>query len=164
MPTLPAILKQRLSRARRVAVLGIGSPLRGDDAAGVLAARDIAEKLKRASKPRLKVFIGETAPENLTGPIKEYSPTHLIVLDAADTGNRPGHIELIEPDWIGTGASFSTHSLPVHVLIQYLHAHLKCDIILLGIQPASCEFGLPVSRSVQRAIQRVSEMICAACF
>ena len=99
MQRLKTLLKKRLEGARKVAVLAMGSKLRGDDAAGLLAAENLARatRRKRLQRP-LKVFIGDTAPENLTGEIKKFRPTHLVILDAVDMGRRPGTAELIEPD------------------------------------------------------------------
>jgi len=133
---MPAkILKQKLNNAQRVAVLGIGSELRGDDIAGLLVAQQIEETITKQTisphstrpdksglaqgKPEIRVFIGETAPENLTGEIKKFQPTHLIIIDAAEFNKEPGHIEIMEPETIG-GTSFCTPSLPLAVIIGYV--------------------------------------------
>ena len=41
MKKLAAVLKQKLDGASGIAVLGIGSDLRGDDAAGIIVAQQI---------------------------------------------------------------------------------------------------------------------------
>ena len=103
-----AALKQKLNNARRVAVLGVGSELRGDDIAGLLAAQQIEKTItEQTILPEVRVFIGETAPENLTGEIKKFQPTHLIIIDAADLNKEPGHIEIMEPETIGASARLS---------------------------------------------------------
>ena len=94
--SLRAGLKKKLQGARKVALLAVGSSLRGDDAAGLLVAEHL-KTLPRLKKDTLKIFMGETAPENLTGEIKRYLPTHLIVIDSAEIGARAGEISLIEP-------------------------------------------------------------------
>ena len=43
LPTWQEPLRQWITRQNRVAILGIGNPLRSDDAAGVLVARRLAE-------------------------------------------------------------------------------------------------------------------------
>ena len=136
-----ATLKQKLNNARRVAVLGIGSELRGDDVVGLLAAQQIEKNTKGKSvTPQIQVFIGETAPENLTGEIKKFQPTHLIIIDAAELNKKPGHIEIMEPETIG-GTSFCTHSLPLAVIIGYLLGSFKFQAIIIGIQPKTLVFG-----------------------
>ena len=52
MPNLKTILKKKLKDAKKIAVLGIGSALRSDDAAGLL----VAEELKKIKNPKIKSF------------------------------------------------------------------------------------------------------------
>jgi hydrogenase 3 maturation protease len=159
-------LEQRCAGARRIAVLGVGSDLRGDDAAGLLVARQIeraaakarAESAKPGRGPAFRVFHGGTTPENLTGEIRRWAPTHLVIVDAADFGGEPGAIRLIDPEDAG-GVSFSTHSLPLSVLASYIQSQAPCEIMLLGIQPASVEFGAPVSAKVRSAARKVSAFL-----
>jgi hypothetical protein len=96
----------RLKGATRVVLLGVGSDLRGDDAAGMMAA----ERLSHT--PKLNVLLGGTAPENLTGEIKKLKPSHLLIVDAAEMKAEAGTIRLLTPEEIG-GFSFSTHALPL---------------------------------------------------
>jgi hydrogenase 3 maturation protease len=157
---MPAkILKQRLSNAQRVAVLGVGSELRGDDIAGLLVAHQIEKSTKGKSiRPQLQVLIGETAPENLTGEIKKFRPTHLIIIDAAEFNKEPGHIEIFEPATIG-GASFCTHSLPLKVIIGYLLESFKFEAILIGIQPKTLTFGAQPTKEVVAAAKNIAKII-----
>jgi hydrogenase 3 maturation protease len=157
--TLETTLKRKLENARRVAVLGVGSELRGDDVAGVLAAQHIEKIIARKNTPpEIRVFIGETAPENLTGEIKKFQPTHLIIIDAADFNKKPGHIEIMNPDTIA-GASFCTHSLPIKVLTDYLLQSFKFEAITIGIQPKTLTFGSKPSKPVADATKRLSSTI-----
>ena len=50
MPQIKTILKNKLKDAQRVAVLGIGSQLRADDAAGLLIAKEIKIYIKSKKK------------------------------------------------------------------------------------------------------------------
>src|SRR5665647_2924663 len=136
MANLKTILKQKLKDAKRIVVLGIGSELRADDAAGLI----VAEELKKIKNLKLKVFLGSTAPENFTGEIIKFKPTHILIVDSVDTDQKPGFILLINPDEVG-GVSFSTHMLPVKMMVDYLLASLECEIIIIGIQPKILLFG-----------------------
>lgn len=157
---LRKILINSLEGAGRIAVLGIGSELRADDAAGTLIAREVFESCKKNKK--VKVFFGETAPENLTGEIKRYSPTHLVILDAADTSQEPGTISLITPEMIN-GISFSTHQMPIYVLVDYLKQDLTaCSIQIIGIQPKELRFGEPVSKEVKQSVKQVAKALTEA--
>ena len=146
-------LKNRLNNATCIVLVGVGSDLRGDDSAGLL----VAEKIK-AQGSKIKVLIGGTAPENLTGEIKRLKPSHLIVVDSADFQAAPGAIEIVGYDKIG-GHSFSTHSAPLKMMIDFLLADISFVPIVIGIQPKSLEFGAEVSEEVNRAVDAVVEML-----
>jgi hydrogenase 3 maturation protease len=146
-------LKNRLNNAACIVLVGVGSELRGDDSAGLL----VAQKLKVKSK-KLKVLIGGTAPENLTGEIKRLKPSHLIIVDSADFGAGPGAVAVIGYDKIG-GHSFSTHSAPLKMMIDYLLADISFEPIVIGIQPRSLEFGAEVSPEVSKAVAEVADAL-----
>ena len=165
MPDLKAKLQTALRGAERVAVLTVGSRLRGDDAVGLLTGDEL-EKLPAPTGPgaaRIAVFHGETAPENLTGEIRKFRPTHLVLVDAADMGLAPGMTELIDLDAVGEEASFSTHRMPVTVLLDYLHDATGCRSIIVGIQPASRAFSLTASAEMQQVARQVAQAIVEAC-
>jgi hydrogenase 3 maturation protease len=155
---LKETLRQRLDGARRVAVLAVGSRLRGDDEAGLLVA-DALETRDQPTRIPLSIFMGETTPENLTGEIRAYSPSHVVIVDAADLGKRPGTVELVPPDAPSLSTSASTHSLPLEVLANYLRTTVGCDVVILGIQPASIDFGLPPCPAVRQAARRAAAAI-----
>lgn len=154
MANLKTILKQKLKDAKRIAVLGIGSELRADDAAGLI----VAEELKKIKNLKLKVFLGSTAPENFTGEIIKFKPTHILIVDSVDTDQKPGFILLINPDEVG-GVSFSTHMLPVKMMVDYLLASLECEIIIIGIQPKVLLFGETISKEVKKSTKQISGVI-----
>ena len=157
MRNLERALSNKLKDAKRVAVLGIGSELRGDDIAGILVAEEL-DKYFKALK-RVKVFIGGTAPENFTGEIKRYNPTHLVVIDSASMAEcKAGTIRLIDPDKI-ENYSFCTHRLPVKMMTDYLIKSVNCEIIIIGIQPKTLDFGLPCSPEIEESVKRVSSAI-----
>jgi hydrogenase 3 maturation protease len=140
-PSLSQRLRTSLQTADRIAVLAIGSDVRADDAAGLVAGQELQRMLAAASgrNPPVEVFFGGTVPENLTGQIRAFGPSHLILIDAADMGLPPGSVELLETKDILNTASFSTHSLPLSVLSDYLGRMLECQVLLIGIQPRWCK-------------------------
>jgi len=155
----------------RVAIIGIGSDLRGDDAAGLLALNHLQKKIllrKRKAGRRppaapfhmhcLEFFNGGTAPENLTGEIRRFCPTHLIMLDAVDLGKRPGAIALIDVAK-DENRVFLTHKLPVKLMLDYMSRDMNFTPVFLGIQPKNLEFGAEVSRSVALSCERLANML-----
>jgi hydrogenase 3 maturation protease len=143
--------------ARRTVLLGVGSELRSDDAAGVLIANRVAE----LKLPMVWSIAGGTAPENLTADVRKLSPTHLLIIDSADMGETPGTIRLIDPDQIG-GISFGTHALPLSVLAGYLSRETGCRVIVMGIQPRSLDFDGPLSAEVEEAVKEAVQALAAA--
>jgi len=151
---LQAELSKRLAGASRVVLLAVGSDLRGDDAAGLL----VAEKLQPKTSDKFHILIGGTAPENLTGEVKRLKPSHLIIVDAANMKAAPGTIQIISHHEIG-GYSFSTHALPLKVMIDFILADLPCEVIVATIQPKSVMFDEKVSVEIEQAADRLAEAL-----
>jgi len=154
-------VKASLRRARSLAVVGIGSELRGDDIAGLLVLRELRRALARSRTKKIRLFGGGTAPENLTGEIVRCQPSHILLVDAADLGLKPGAAALIAPEAVA-GISFSTHVLPLSILADYLKRALPCCIIILGIQPGSTDFSTTHSRAIGQAARRLARIILNA--
>jgi hydrogenase 3 maturation protease len=148
-----------LAGATRLAVLGVGSALRSDDAAGLL----VAEALERAFPKRSKLLVvkGCSAPENFTGPIIGFHPSHLVVVDSAELDEPPGSLRLFPIDAIG-GVSSNTHSLPLSVIFDYIMASCSCEILVVGIQPRSLELDGKPTREAKRAARSVTRSLIRA--
>lgn len=153
MPGIKKILKDKLKGAQRIAVLGIGSELRADDALGLIIAKELRNYIKAKNKRRLfKVFLGETAPENLTGEIRKFKPTHLIIIDAVDFHLETGALRVVNI-CNEAGVSFSTHRVPVGILRDYLYKSIQCETMLIGMQPGSTEFCGELSEGMEESIK-----------
>lgn len=156
---LETILRNKLKTAKKVVLLGVGSDLRGDDAAGMLVAGHLQRLPSSLGlKRRLKVLFGATAPENMTGEVRRFKPTHVIIVDAAQMRRKPGAIKVIEPDSI-EGITFTTHQLPLNILAHYLKQEVGCEVILVGIQPKMLKFAQPVSRQIQASASKLAAII-----
>jgi hydrogenase maturation protease HycI len=155
MENIKNILNEFIRGADKTVFLAIGSELRGDDAAGILAANRLLEINQTEN---FKVLLGYTAPENLTGEIKKIAPTHLIVCDAADSGLKPGEINVINVEDV-QGAAFSTHMMPMNVFINYISHDNPCKTLIIGIQPENLEFGAELSPAVKEAALRLADTI-----
>jgi hydrogenase 3 maturation protease len=148
------------SSYHRLAILGIGNELNGDDAAGVLAARALKRLLEEQGSLSSDILIIEAgpAPESFGGPLRRFQPDLVIFIDAAELGEPPGTLRTF--DWSeAEGMSGSTHTLPPSMLARFLVAELGCEVRLVGIQPKSLEFDGGVSAEVQAAIEEVAEQI-----
>jgi hydrogenase maturation protease HycI len=157
---LTKALKKSLSEADRIAVLGVGSDLRADDAAGVLVARRLKRSWTRPGSRRA-AFDGGTAPENLTGEIigfirgdGEGGRGHVVFVDTADMDLKAGSVCLLSHDDLA-GVSFSTHQLPLSILADYLQRSLPVDVSFIAIQPKTISFGKSLSSAGSRAVDLV---------
>jgi len=142
--------------------VGIGNPLRNDDAAGLLVARKLLQRECAADVDHLLVIEAGHAPENVTGELRNFRPELIILIDAADMRAEPGTINWVPIQSI-EGISASTHSLPLSMLARYLTLELNCAVVLIGIQPIYTEVGEKVSVTVLNAIQEIVEEISQTC-
>lgn len=149
-------LKARVRQGQKIAVLGIGSALRSDDAAGMYLIELLRNRVK---KENVLLIAGSTAPENFTGVIKKFGPDQLLVVDAAYMGLQPGEAKVVPAADI-SGLSFSTHMLPLSVMLGYLEKEIKCDVACIGIQPRYVDQGLPMSEAVKEGTERLAEDLC----
>ena len=154
-------LNEWLEGAERLVVVGAGSTLRGDDAAGMAVVERLLEEFPPDAYPHLMFCPGETAPENFSGKIRAFKPTHLLVVDAGDMGLAPGAFALIPPENVG-GPTFLSHMLPLKVLITYLVGDTGAKSALLGIQYQSLAFDAPMTPEIASAVDSLcDDLRCA---
>jgi hydrogenase 3 maturation protease len=168
LKSLKKTLRERLKGALRITLLGIGSRLRGDDAAGLLVAETLLKwpALKETpprARARVTVLIGETAPENMTGPIRTSDPTHIILIDSADFKKKPGFVRLVRAEE-ATGACFCTHQIPLQIMADYLTLTTKAEVLIIGIQAAHLGFGSALSPLVGKAARGVAAALKSILF
>jgi hydrogenase 3 maturation protease len=174
--TLPSSWKKRVTQAlalnsgpepvKRVAILGIGNPLNGDDAVGVVIADQlitILSALTPTGSMQFKAINTGPVPENFTGALRKYAPHFVLMIDAAQMGKTEGFIRWIALDEIA-GFSASTHGLPLALLASYLVDQLACQVALIGIQPGSSPTGnydelAPLSPTVNRAARKITQFL-----
>jgi hydrogenase 3 maturation protease len=168
MTPLAKQLRHSLQGAERVAVLAIGSDLRGDDAAGLLAADELEALLSNPQSPvrnpqsAIAVFRGHTAPENLTGAVRKCRPTHVILIDAADMGLPPGAVAVIPWRTAGSDVGASTHKSPLALLATYIEESMAATVVVIGIQPCDTTFGRPCGKAVREGAKQAAIAIAAA--
>lgn len=142
----------------RLAVLGIGNELNGDDSAGNWVARKLSERLK--DQPNLLIMDCGTIPENASGPLRRFQPQLILMIDAADLGEPPGTIQFVDLDQV-RGFSASSHSLPLSVFAGFLVQEFHCEVALCCIQPLSLEFEAELSKPVKGVVKSLVEEIAS---
>ena len=145
-------------RPPRVAILGVGHELNGDDGAGLAVAQALEGRL--ACQNRLLVIEAGPAPENQTGRLRAFGPDLVLIVDAAQMDAAPGTVRLV-PWQATTGISASTHTLPLHLLAKFLTHELGCDVALLGLQPVHNRVDAPLSDAMRAVVDRVVDDLAA---
>ncbi|MCX8170689.1 MAG: hydrogenase maturation protease [Candidatus Bathyarchaeota archaeon] len=130
-------LKEWLLGAERVAVVGIGNPIRMDDYIGVIITRGLHGKVSE----KVLLVECETAPENHIQQIVDFKPTHILLIDAALLGLKPGEVKLFKPKNMKFFSAFSTHILSLQIFCEYLARMTNAKIMFLLVQPKETGFG-----------------------
>ena len=158
------------NNAARVAIIGVGNELNGDDGAGVLAVRLLKRRLERSAAEMKAIEpgrdLGEAgrqvlaleaglAPENFTGVLRKFSPVIVLILDAARLDQTAGATMLLDGEQLG-GFGASTHLQPLATFSGFLKGELGCEVRAIGIQPVQLDFGRPITPAVQRACRRLA--------
>jgi hydrogenase 3 maturation protease len=135
--------------------IGIGNPLRGDDAAGL----EVAGNLARSGV--CPVILAGDTPENHLDIVRKARPSRVLLIDAAHLGTTPGDAAIVR---MGNGATFAPGSLPsthrpsLSVLTTYIERELGAEVWLLGIQPRTLEPGRRMSAEVAAAIGSAADL------
>jgi hydrogenase 3 maturation protease len=93
-----------------------------------------ARRIGALGLPDLKVFYGGTMPESVTAPVWRSKPAHILFINAAVMGKKPGTLGLIEACEVHAD-DLITISLPLPVVMEYLEKGAKAPVILMGIRP-----------------------------
>ena len=151
-------LKKWFSNAEKVVVAGIGNPIRMDDFVGVKIVQGLHGKVS----DNVCLIECETVPESYMQQIIDFNPTHILLIDAAVLGIKPGEALLMEPEELKTTSAFSTHVLPLRVFCEYLAKTTGAKIRLLLIQPKKADFGEGLTPEVTASAQELLEFLLSA--
>jgi hydrogenase 3 maturation protease len=142
-------LRSRLEawRGRRLWLLGVGNPERGDDGFGVRLVEALQQRL-RTETERIRLIDVGTCPERYVGEAARAGSQDLVFADAVDFGGQPGALLLAgTEELLARPVSTATHRVPLAVLAQYAEG-LGMRAWLLGVQPASLLHGNGLSPEV----------------
>jgi len=140
----------------KVIILGIGSMMRRDDAAGSILASRLEGKVP------FMVLDAGPSPENYFGKMIREKPDNIIIIDAVDFGGKAGEYLVFEAGDVKTVNLFSTHNASISLAINYLQSNLTAEIIILAIQPRSVAFGEGLSPEIAKTLAILEEWFYAA--
>ncbi|OYT33021.1 hydrogenase 3 maturation endopeptidase HyCI [Archaeoglobales archaeon ex4484_92] len=97
-------------------------------------------------------------PESYTGKIIRENPSHVVFIDAIHFEGKPGEIILADPE--GTlGEAFSTHKMPLKLLVRYLKQHTKAKFILIGAQPKQTGLFVEMSEELRESAEGLVKIL-----
>lgn len=157
---LEAELEKWLIDRDKIVIAGIGNPIRQDDYVGLKIVEDLQGKVP----VKVCLMECETVPESYLLDIEQFKPTHVLLIDAAFLGLKPGSASLFDAQKIVDFPAITTHVLPLKVFCEYVKQSTGAKIGLLLIEPKSMEFGEGLSVEVQDAAQKIGAiLICSLC-
>jgi hydrogenase maturation protease len=137
--------------ARTIIVLGVGNTIHSDDGFGVQVL------CKLESDPRLpeRVTLVDGGTQGLELLAFLHDCSRLLLLDAVDVGATPGTIMRLAGDELrGLTTGSNVHQLGVADLLNTLPlvSDIEREIVILGVQPASTDWGTELSPDVDAAM------------
>lgn len=136
----------------RTLVAGLGNELRGDDAAGLLAARAIRALLLE------NVDVEEHSGDVVALAESMARHAEVVVVDAVVSGAPPGTLCELNPDGAVTRARSSSHGLGVSEALALARAlGATPHVRLIGIEGSQFALGSKTCTAVARAAREVAE-------
>jgi len=153
--TIDKDLKNWFANANKIVLAGIGNPIRKDDDVGL----KIVQTLQGKVPENFCLLECETVPESYILDIEQFKPTHVLLIDAAFLGLKPGEARLLDTEEIKDFPAITTHMLPLKIFCEYVKQATGAKIALLLIEPTSIKFGEGLSNEVEAASERVSKLL-----
>jgi len=170
-------LEEYLKDCKKLAIMGVGNTIKGDDGVGIVFINNLIKYYnnqhnnqnngenynlnnKEINKIQDKLLFLNcgVVPENFTDVLKKEKPSHIIIVDAALMGEEVATIKIINPDDIIT-TGFSTHSLPMSIIVKYIRHNIDTDILIVGIEPEQLDLGAPLSKTIYNKNMEFTKMM-----
>ena len=148
-------LEKWFANAGRVVVSGIGNPIRRDDFVGVKIVQDLQGKVSK----NVCLIECETVPESFMQEIVDLKPSHVLLVDAAMLGLKPGETRLVFPEQVANFPAITTHMLPLCIFCEYITKMTGAKIALLLVEPEDTEFGEGLTPTAQAAVEKITRIL-----
>ena len=144
--------------AQPTCIVGIGNPLRNDDAVGALIAERLVSEM--AAVGRHTVINAEDVIENYCFSIADRAVSNVLVIDAVQGhGTEPGAVVLGRlEDLEAADSGYSTHKLALSTTAGVLRHHGK-DVWLLGIVAANTDYGTAIDPEILASAEAVIDLV-----
>ncbi len=139
-------------RGKRAVILGVGNPLKGDDAIGPNLV-DILHGRVEAT-----LIYGGDVPENYLSSIHAAQPEVVLIVVALELGGEPGSITILDADRLRAIENF-TRNPGLAFLAVMIQDGTGAEVILVGIQPGTTTFAAEMSSPVHQTMHDLEEML-----
>ncbi|MGB9763864.1 MAG: HyaD/HybD family hydrogenase maturation endopeptidase [Candidatus Saccharicenans sp.] len=152
------MIKTEVPRRKKIMVLGLGNILNHDEGAGVYALKELEKIAPEEIRARAELVDGGVLGMDLLPYVEGAS--HLLILDAVDSGMEPGDIIEYENDEIELfyHGRLSWHQLGFQEVLAVAKIREKFpeEIHLIGLQPKDISTGLGLSVEVEKAVREMA--------
>jgi hydrogenase maturation protease len=141
-------------------ILGVGNPLRGDDALGVLVVQQL--QARTDLPPHVTVIDGSTEGIGLIPVMETYR--RVIVVDAVMMGLPAGSVRRFTWDEVhldSAGQPLSLHQTDFTATLLLAEAlnSLPPELVIYGVQPHNTEWDHPLSQAVASTLPILIEAL-----
>ncbi len=151
MITKPAAARQR------ILVVGLGNLLLADDGVGVHAVRELSRSRRRG------VTVAEVGTAVLDALHLFERADRVLAIDAMQAGGPPGQIYSFSlEDAENPHSKVSLHDFGLRSIFEFLNTPRRPEILVLGVEPQTIDYGLDLSPAVRAALPRLLEEVDAA--
>jgi len=141
-------------RKPRILIAGLGNYLLQDDGVGVHAVRALQQT------PLPGVIVAEVGTAVLGALHLLEWAEKILAIDAMQAGGTPGTIYAFGvEDAAGPGMQASLHELNLLAALRFLPRQAKPQILIVGIEPETIDYGLDLSPAVAAALPELSREI-----
>jgi hydrogenase maturation protease HycI len=151
-------LYNKLNTSSKIVFMGIGEEKLTDDGVGPYI---ISELLNYSNQNYLFINAG-TDPMARIDDIVNFDPSHLIIFDTCTLNEEPGTVAIIERKNIGEYVPISTHTIPIHIVIDLIIQKIPgIEIFMIGFVPKNLDGfkELKIHEKRRRALIEMEENI-----
>jgi len=144
---------------KKICVIGIGNPLRGDDGVGIVLLNKLMQK-KNLLPKEIDFIDGGIGGMNLLHVIVQYDI--VFIIDAVQLNSKPGSFRIFTADEIELYKKtncFSTHIDQLSQVIQISKqlGELPKQFFIFGVQPKDISFRLDLTKEVKEKINMIMD-------
>jgi hydrogenase maturation protease len=141
-------------RPPRILIAGLGNYLLQDDGVGVHAVKALQQT------PLPGVIVAEVGTAVLGALHLLEWAEKILAIDAMQAGGAPGTLYAFKVDEVaGPGLQTSLHELNLLAALRFLPRQAKPEILIVGVEPQTIDYGLDLSPAVAAALPELAREV-----